>query len=160
MRPTVYLETSVLSYLAAWPSRDLVTAANQQLTHAWWRERRPAFELFTSELVLHEARAGDPEAADRRLKLVCDLPLLEVTSEAQQLGRELLLRTPLPRKAAADALHIALSAYHGMDYLLTWNCAHLANAEIRPRVERTCAMLGFRPAVLCTPAELMGVDEQ
>ena len=156
MKPTVYLETSVISYLAAWPSRDLITAANQHVTHVWWRDRRPVFEVFTSQWVLEEASAGDPAAAQRRLGFILDLPLLEVTHQAQDLARQLLGRTSLPPRAAADVLHIALAACHGMDFLLTWNCTHLANAELRPRIDRACWDLGFRPVMLCTPPELMG----
>ncbi|MBN2494845.1 MAG: type II toxin-antitoxin system VapC family toxin [Deltaproteobacteria bacterium] len=159
MKPTVYIETSVISYLAARPSRDLITAANQQLTHVWWRVRRPSFEVFASHLVVDEASAGDPEASRHRQEILADLPLLEATEEAQALALDLLRETPLPPPATPDALHIALAVVHGMDYLLTWNCRHLANAELRPRIERTCKALGFRPAVMCTPAELMGGEE-
>jgi predicted nucleic acid-binding protein len=156
MPPRVYVETSVISYLAARPSRDLVTAARQQITHDWWRRRRPHFEVFVSQLVLDEARAGDPEAATRRADFLADLLLVEVTSAAVGLARRLVEAAGLPQQAAADALHIATAACHGLDYLLTWNAAHIANAEYRPRVERTCRAHGYEPPVLCTPDELMG----
>lgn len=156
MPPRVYVETSVISYLAARPSRDLITAARQQLTREWWRHRRPQFDVCVSQLVLDEARAGDPEAAARRAEFLVGLPLLETTREAVELARRLLQAVGLPPQAGADALHIASAACHGVDYLLTWNAAHIANAEYRPRVERTCRAHGYEPPVLCTPDELMG----
>ena len=156
MPPRVYVETSVISYLAARPSRDLITAARQQITHEWWRRRRPNFEVFVSQLVLDEARAGDPEAATRRADLLANLPLLDITSVSVDLARRLIEEVSLPPQAAADALHIATAACHGLDDLLTWNAAHIANAEFRPRVERTCRAHGYEPPVLCTPDELMG----
>lgn len=156
MPPRVYVETSVISYLEARPSRDLITAARQQLTHGWWLRRRPQFEVFVSQLVLDEARAGDPEAAARRTDRLAGVPLLDITPAAVGLARRLLEAVGLPPQAAADALHIATAASHGMDYLLTWNSAHIANAEYRPRVERTCRAHGYESPVLCTPDELMG----
>jgi hypothetical protein len=159
MRPSVYLETSIVSYLAAFPSRDLVTAAHQQITHSWWRERRAAFELFASQVVLDEAAAGDPQAAGRRLEILRDVPLLEITSEVADLAATLITRLPLPQRAGADAAHIALAAYHNVNFLLTWNCAHIANAVLRPRIQRICMEQGYAVPVLCTPDELIGEVE-
>ena len=156
MPPRVYVETSVISYLAARPSRDLITAARQQLTHEWWHGRRSQFDVYVSQLVLDEARAGDPEAAARRAAFLVGLLLLDVTSAAVVLARRLLEAVGLPPQAATDALHIAAAACHGTEYLLTWNSAHIANAEYRPRVERTCREYGYEPPVLCTPDELLG----
>ena len=156
MPQRVYLETSIISYLAARPSRDLITAARQQLTHEWWTRRRSAFEPCISELVAAEAAGGDPEAAGRRAELLRGLPLLNISEEATTLARNLLQAAGLPARAGADALHIALAACHGIDYLLTWNSTHIANAELRPRVERACRDCGYEPPVLCTPDELMG----
>jgi predicted nucleic acid-binding protein len=156
MPKRVYLETSIISYLAARPSRDLVTAARQQLTYDWWMQRRSAFELCISELVVAEAAAGDPDAAERRTRLLRDLPLLNISEEATDLARNLVQVARLPPRAGADALHIALAAVHGIDYLLTWNSAHIANAELRPKLERACRDNGYEPPVLCTPDELMG----
>jgi|SRR5215218_7815851 len=156
MRPTVYVETSIISYLAAHPSRDLVTAARQQITHAWWRERRPDFMVFASQVVLDEAAAGDPHAAERRMQLLEGMPLLDLTPEVADLAAALIMRLPLPQRAGADAAHIAVAARHGVNFLLTWNCAHIANAELRPRIERICREAGYSVPVLCTPDELMG----
>ena len=152
--PRLYLETSIVSYLAARPSGDLVTAAHQRLSARWWVTRRGAFALHVSEIVLREAEAGDPAIARRRLSLVAGLPVLAVTPEAATLAAEILRATGLPGRAAADALHIAVAAVHGMDYLLTWNCRHIANAALRGRIEATCRARGYDPSVLCTPEEL------
>ena len=156
MPPRVYVETSVISYLAAHPSRDLITAARQQLTHEWWRRRRPHFEVYVSQLVLDEANAGDLEAAARRVEFLAALPLLDITSAVVLFARRLLETVGMPPQAAADALHIATAACHGMEYLMTWNSTHIANAEYRPRVERACRAHGYEAPVLCTPDELMG----
>ena len=158
MPGTIYVETSIISYLAARPSRDLITAARQQVTHTWWRERRPEFDLYVSQVVLDEAAAGDPQAAERRAELLAQLPLLDVTPEVAELAAALIEQVPLPPRAGADAAHIAVAAYYGIDFLLTWNSAHIANAALRPRIEEVCRQRGFRPPVLCTPDELMGED--
>ncbi|HAM59572.1 MAG TPA: DNA-binding protein [Candidatus Rokubacteria bacterium] len=158
MRSAVYVETSIISYLAARPSRDLIVAARQQVTHTWWRDRRPLFDLYVSQVVLDEVRAGDPEAAERRVALLAGLPVLDITPEVAEVAAALIARVPLPPRAGADAAHIAVAAYHGIDFLLTWNSAHIANAELRPRVEQVCRESGYRPPGLCTPDELMGED--
>jgi predicted nucleic acid-binding protein len=158
MKPSVYLETSIISYLAAKPSRDLVTAARQQVTHQWWETRRVLFELLVSELVHSECAGGDAEAAARRASILRDLPVLDVTPLAETLASEILAQAKLPPRAKADALHIAIAAAQGVRYLLTWNTAHIANAERRPLVERTCRRAGYVPPVLCTPDELLGEE--
>jgi len=156
VRPSVYVETSIISYLAARPSRDLIVAARQQVTHTWWGERRPAFDLYVSQVVLDEILAGDPDAAERRAALVAGIPVLDITPEVADLAAALIQRVPLPPRAGADAAHIAAAAYHRIGFLMTWNSTHIANAELRPRVEQVCRENGYPPPVLCTPDELMG----
>ena len=156
MPPSVYLETSIVSYLAAAPSRDLVVAAHQEQTHEWWRDRRPSFEVFVSELVVREAGRGDPSAAERRLEIIRGIPALRLSEESLELGQRLAETQAVLFAARADALHIAVAAVHGIDYLLTWNCRHIANAESRGRIGRACERFGFLAPVLCTPEELMG----
>ena len=153
MGPTVYVETTIPSYLTAWPSRDLVRAAHQQITREWW-DRRAAFALRTSRLVVEECRAGDPAAANLRLEALAGIPLLELTSDAALLANVLIRGVPLPERAAADALHVAVAAVHRVQYLLTWNCAHLANVTLRPQIEAVCRLAGFAPPLICTPEEL------
>jgi predicted nucleic acid-binding protein len=156
IRGTVYIETSIVSYLTARPSRDLLVAAHQQLTVAWWDQQRSHYELFTSQVVLAEARAGDPDAAQRRVAVLEHLPLLDVTDAAITLAAALVSGQALPAQAAQDALHVAVACVHGIEYLLTWNCAHLANARLRSRIEQICREAGYVPPIICTPEELEG----
>jgi hypothetical protein len=153
MKPTVYVETTIPSYLTAWPSRDLVRTAHQQITREWWA-RRDGFDLYSSRLVVQECQAGDAQAAADRLAALAGIPLLEQGAEAAELAEALVRGVPLPEKAGADALHIATAAVHGMQYLLTWNCTHIANAVMRPRIEAVCRAAGFEPPLICTPEEL------
>lgn len=153
---SVYVETSVVSYLVARPSRDLIAASHQQLTHEWWERRRNRYRVFASALVLREAALGDPTLSGRRVDVLRGIPLLEVRPEAAALARELVEHGPLPGNAEADAAHIAIAAVHGIEYLLTWNCKHIANAEMQPALVRLCGARGYALPVLCTPEQLMG----
>jgi predicted nucleic acid-binding protein len=157
VKPRVYLETSILSYLTALPSRDLVRAAHQQITLEWW-EQRERFSLFVSEAVLAEARRGDPAAASRRMTAAEGIEILSASEEAQSLASALLKAAAMPRKAAIDAVHVALATVHGVDFLLTWNCTHIANAVTRPLIEVVCRDNGFQPPVICTPEELVAQE--
>ncbi|HEX6367641.1 MAG TPA: type II toxin-antitoxin system VapC family toxin [Longimicrobium sp.] len=154
-RPTVYIETSIVSYLASRPSRDPVTLRNQQLTHAWWNTRRPDYALFTSKFVIDEAADGDPVIAQRRVTLLTSIPLLASEGTvAEELAQALVRGVPLPPRAFADAMHIALASVRGMAYLLTWNCKHIANPRLQTRMARITAAWGFTIPALRTPAEL------
>ncbi len=153
MKSTVYIETTIPSYLTAWPSRDLVRAAHQQITREWWA-RRDRFDLNSSRLVVQECQAGDALAAADRLTALTGIPLLEQGDEVRELAEALMRDVPLPEKAAADSLHIATAAVHGMQYLLTWNCTHIANVALRPQIEAVCRAAGFEPPLICTPEEL------
>jgi hypothetical protein len=155
MTPRVYLETTIPSYLTAWLSRDLVMAAHQQTTREWWETRRQDFELFVSQFVLDEVGLGDPDAARQRLEILVDIPLLDVREDVFTLADELMKRVPLPPRAAADSLHIAIATVHGLNYLLTWNCTHIANAALRSTIELVCRESGYEPPVICTPEELL-----
>ena len=156
MKSTVYIETTVPSYLTAWRSPELVMAANQEATRKWWDESRVTFDLFVSELVIGEMSVGDPDAVKRRLDAVENIPELALTNKAEELAAKLLEGAALPQKAKADALHIAIATVHGMDYLLTWNCTHIANAIMRPRIESICRSAGYEPPVICTPPRTRG----
>ena len=154
MKPKVYIETSIPSYLTAWRSRDLIMAANQEITREWWDEREQ-FELYISALVIWEAGAGDPDAAKKRLGKLDDIPELDITEDTENFAERLIRKVPLPEKARIDALHIAVATLNGMDYLLTWNCSHMANAVLRPKMEAVCRESGYDPPTICTPQELM-----
>ena len=158
MKPRVYLETTIPSYLTAWPSRDLVRAAHQQITRDWWDRRRAEFDLYISQVVLRECQAGDATAAAERLKTLQVLPLLEQTEEATRLAQALVDGVPLPERASVDALHVAIAAVHGVDYLLTWNCTHIANATLRAPIEFVCRENGYEPPAICTPDELLAEE--
>jgi len=150
-----YLDSNVISYLTARPSRDVVTLAHQQLTHEWWERQRHGFELHVSELVVFEISRGDPTSAQTRLEFVRNLPVLRITVEARALADQIFRATSLPDKAASDALHIALAAVNGMDFLLTWNCTHIANGVILKVVNAICRGHGYEPPIVCTPEELL-----
>lgn len=154
-RQTVYIETSVISYLAARASRDLVVAGHQQITQDWWNTRQQ-WDIYVSALVVNEAGFGDSGAASQRLALIENIPALAIDAAATGLARQLLKEAALPGKAMDDALHIAVAAVNGMDYLLTWNCTHIANATKRPLIMAICEAAGYRPPVICTPEELSG----
>ena len=153
---TVYIETSIVSYLVADPSRDLVTAANQQMPRDWWHQRRESFACVASQEVIVEASRGDPEQVRRRLTVLSSLPRVAINSDAQELARLFLATGCLPAKAARDAVHLAVATSIAADYLLTWSCRHLANAQILKRLEREARSAGFVLPRVCTPLELMG----
>ena len=154
MKERVYVETSVVSYLTARPSRDLIVAAHQEITRAWWARERAKYDLFASEAVIREARAGDPEAAAQRIVLLDSFAMLDINFEVEALAREVLARGAMPPIAALDALHVAVAAWHGVNYLLTWNCRHIASAHVRPRIDAICRARGIVAPQLCTPEEL------
>ena len=155
MKPKVYLETTIPSLLVARPSRDLIIAADQQTTLEWWKTRRAKFQLFVSELVLEESAKGDRSLAAQRLATIAHCQVLEATDAARSLTLTLLASGLIPGKTAADAAYLAVAAVHGMDFLLTWNCRHIANAMTVDRIREFCAEAGFPAPVFCTPCELM-----
>ena len=130
-------------------------AAHQELTREWWAERSGDFELVVSELVLQEAGAGDPDASRSRLAVLEGIAILALSDEAVSLAEHLVDVGPIPREDAADALHIAIAAVNGIDYLLTWNCKHLANASLRVQITALLEDAGYACPVICTPEELM-----
>lgn len=156
MKESVYIETTIPSYLTAWRSPELVMAANQEATRSWWDIARPRYEVFISDIVVQESGGGDPVAAQRRLAVIEGLPELDVSEAVEQLAGRLLADAAIPENAKTDALHIAVAAvHHGIDYLLTWNCRHIANAAVRPKIEAVCRACGYEPPIICTPLELM-----
>lgn len=156
MAETVYIETSILGYLTARSTKNLILAANMEITKDWWKLRRNSFTLYTSEAVLDEATRGDPEIAAQRLEMLQNFPLLALNQDVQGLAAQFLTRSNLPTKAEVDAIHIAAATVHGMDYLLTWNCRHIANAQIQGKLAGISLDCGYVLPILCTPNELMG----
>jgi hypothetical protein len=156
MSETVYIETSILGYLTARPSRDLVVAANIEITRDWWDTRRNAFQLYSSQAVVKETSQGDTEIASLRLEIIRNISLLDLNQSVLDLSEQLLERSSLPAKADIDAVHIVAATVHGMDYLLTWNCKHIANAQIQGKLSEISLDLGYELPILCTPYELLG----
>jgi hypothetical protein len=152
----VYLETSFVSLLVGNPSRDLITAANQQITRDWWKLRRHDFMCVASDEVRQEASKGDPEQARRRLEVLNTLVLVQSSKEAEDLSQAFRATGALPPSVQTDAAHLAIATAARVDYLLTWKCRHLANAEILRRLEREALRHGWKLPNVCTPAELMG----
>jgi predicted nucleic acid-binding protein len=151
----VYIETSVISYLTAKPSRDIIIAAHQELTRYWWDVEKDKFDLFISELVINEAGAGDVNAAELRLSELKNLPLLDIDDRVMVLTKAILSSGVVPQKAAEDALHISIATVHRIDYLLTWNCKHIANAIINNQLRKIITENGYLMPVICTPNELL-----
>lgn len=158
MAAKVYIETTIPSYLTARPSRDVITMGHQQITLEWWERDRELFDLYISQFVLDECSSGDPAMAKARLELLGGVALLEISDGAIELSKRLVDRGPLPEKAKTDALHIAIAASNAMDYLLTWNMKHIANAFMKRAIDQKCREVGFEPPVICTPEELLGED--
>ena len=158
MKAKVYLETTIPSYLVAPPSRDLLIAAHQQLTREWWESRGPQFDLFVSVPVLEESGAGDAILAKKRLVLLAEIRVLALTEGILKLAESLVAEGPIPRKAGGDALHIAIATAYACEYLLTWNCRHIANAEIQRAARLVVRRHGFELPTICTPEELMGEE--
>ncbi|MBW4621208.1 MAG: type II toxin-antitoxin system VapC family toxin [Cyanosarcina radialis HA8281-LM2] len=156
MSESLYIETSILGYLTARPSRDLVVAANVEVTREWWDTRRSQFTLYASQAVVKEVSQGDAEIASRRLEILRNFLLLDINQSVLDLAEQFLGRSNLPTKADVDALHIAAATVHGMDYLLTWNCKHIANAQIQGKLAEISLDFGYELPILCTPYELLG----
>lgn len=159
MKKKVYLETSIVSYLTAKPSRDLILAAHQEITREWWEVLRQDFDLFVSQLVVDEASKGDAAAAKKRLLAIEGLQLLPVTDTATRFANDLVARGILAENAKFDAFHLALATVHRIDYLLTWNCKHLANAKIIAKAARFALSQRYELPVICTPEELTHDEE-
>ena len=151
----LYLETSIISYLTARPPRDIIGAARQQITIDWWEQRRKDFDLYVSSIVEDEAAKGDLDAAARRLDVIRKIPRLSVSKEANIFAKRLIEQSALPETAIDDALHIAIASVHRIDYLLTWNCRHIDNAQTKPLMRYLCIEAGLSFPEICTPEELM-----
>lgn len=151
---TVYLETTIVGHVAGRIRPDPETASRQRVTRAWWASAQSKYNLLISQVVLDECTKGDPQAAKERLELIDSLPLLDLTEEVHYLAKDHMVHGAVPQTEPRDSLHIAVSAVHGVHYLLTWNFKHIANATLRTRIESICRDQGYEPPVICTPEEL------
>jgi hypothetical protein len=154
-RPKLYLDTTIPSYLAARVSRDATVAHHQRVTSRWWNSWRPNFDIRISGHVWLEAAGGDPEAADRRLRLLEHFPKLEFDTRSVALQARLMSHCGLPPRATVDAAHVAIAAVHGMQFLLTWNFAHLVNPHFESKIQSICESESYICPVLCTPEQLL-----
>lgn len=155
MRRKVYVETSVISYLTARRSKNVIDAGHQLSTYSFW-QARANFDLVVSEFVIKECTVGDASAAQRRLDALSGIPLLDLNAETLTLAKELVNLNIVPEKASVDALHISIATMHMVDYLLTWNCKHIANPEIQVRISAYLQKRGLFLPFICTPDELLG----
>ena len=159
MNKSVYIESSVISYLTARPSRDLVIAGHQAVTAEWWNERRLRYDVYISPLVVEEISASDDSAAEKRLRVIADIPSVTIAAEAESLASAVLASDAVPANSARDALHVAIAATQGIDYLIRWNFRHINNASTRTMVVNVVSDFGLVCPVLCSPEELMGEDD-
>ena len=155
MKPAVYVGRSVIGYLTSWPSGDLIIAARQKITRDWWRDAPAKFELMVSERVVSEASVGDPQAVQDRLAVLQPLPMLSVTKQAEDLANALMTQGAMPISEPEGAFHIAVAAVNRVEYLVTWNFKHIANATIRWKIKDVCITAGFDPPVICSPEMLV-----
>jgi predicted nucleic acid-binding protein len=151
---TIYIETTIVSYLVAKPSRDLILAAHQKITQEWWREERGNYRCVTSEEVLREVSLGDPAMSRRRVETLAEIAVLRVDDTVRLLAKELVQEQLLPPAAVSDALHAAVASLHQVDYLLTWNCRHLANPHLQKRLRAFMAGHKLVLPEICTPIDL------
>ena len=159
-KQSVYLETSFISYLTNRLSNDYLVSAHQRVTREWWERRRNDFDLYISEVVINEISAGDKEESRKRVELVrTSTKLLAIDQEAEKLAQAFLTKGALPKKAAEDASHMAIAAVNGIDYLLSWNCKHIANAEIIRVIMDICKERGYQAPIICTPLEILGKED-
>lgn len=155
---TVYIETSIVSHASSRPHSDIRIAALQHQARDWWSIKRPKFNLVTSQLTILEASGGDPLAAADRLKMLDGIPLVQLGADVDALANLILTNHLMPQKAGADAIHVAAAAIAGVNYLLTQNCKHIANAHELPRVYRLLDDQGYGQLLICTPNEFLGGD--
>ena len=160
MSESVYIETSILGHFTARPTDNLILAANMKVTQDWWNEYRHLFTLYASEIVADEAAKGDATIAAKRLELLQPLMFLQLTEEAFELSQAFLKQSNLPKKALIDSLHIALTTIYGLDYLLTWNCKHMANAQLQRKRSEVSLELGYVLPIIYTPYELIGYNSE
>lgn len=156
-KQTVYIETSIISYLTSRPSRDLVTASNQKITYDWWHKSRPKFDCYISDFVIWEIAKGDKDASEKRLKAVEGMKQLEYKPEIEELSYKYMELLKIPQRSYLDSVHLALSVWYEIDYLISWNCKHIANAIIFYSLKEYNKINSLYVPILCTPSELREV---
>lgn len=155
MKESIYLETTVVSYYVSRPSRDVIALAHQEITREWWHKAKMRFDCFISQIVIEEARMGDEEAVKRRLEELKNFPHLELTDKVEEIAQIYIKRLEIPAKSFRDAVHLAVASVHNIDYLVTWNCTHIANGEIIKKLMSINENICIHTPIICTPEELM-----
>ena len=151
---SVYLETTVVGHIAGRLHPFATVLARQQVTRQWWDSASDRYLLFVSDLVLAECAGGDGDAANERLKIVDGIDVLQTTAAANDLAASLIAAHAVPQSEPRDALHIALAAINGIDYLATWNFKHIMNPSTQHLIDAVCRNAGIESAVICTPEQL------
>ena len=159
MKETVYLESTVISYYTSKPSRDIIIYAHQQLTKDWWEASQKEYQFYVSEIVIEEISRGNKEEARKRLEFVSEIPVLDLTDDIERIAGIYAEKLSIPDRAFGDALHLATACVHKIDYLITWNCKHLANAHVIKNLGNVNQELGIHNTIICTPEELMVGEE-
>ena len=158
MQQKLYIETSVVSYLTAQRSRDLLIAARQEATAELWSKLQSGFTGYVSTLVHQEAQKGDPEQARKRIDALSSFIILDIDKEAQMLADHILSVKAIPAEYPDDALHMAVAAVNGMDVLITWNFAHLNNPIARTKIRQIVEDNGYQCPEVCSPEELLEIE--
>jgi hypothetical protein len=159
MKKRVYIETTVVSYFTARPSRDIIMAGHQKTTRDFWPELTDKYETYISALVYEEAGKGDPDQAAKRLTAIRVFPMLDIDEDARLLAERIIAERGIPDNYPEDALHIGVAAVNGMDVLLTWNFAHMNNPFTRRAIRRIVEQAGYLCPEICSPQELLEVDQ-
>jgi hypothetical protein len=158
MRGRAYVETSIPSfYFEARVAADMV--ARREWTRSWWALASDAVELVTSLAVIDELERGDFPARQDCLRLVSGLPVLAIEPPVLEIVEAYIRHRVMPADPAGDALHLAVASYHRCDFLITWNCKHLANANKFGHIRRVNGLLGLLSPALVTPLEMLGDDD-
>jgi len=155
-KPSVYIETTVIGHLAARLHPDPVVAGRQLVTREWWKSAPDRFRLIVSQLVAEECAAGGAQAAAERVAFLGSLEFVQASADTELLAAQLHSSSAIPSSEPRDAFHISIAATNGIEYLVTWNLKHIANAMTRGLIEQTCREFGYEPPRICTPDELLG----
>ena len=155
IKPKLYVETTIISYLVARTSNDASLVYRQQITQQLWEEFANDFEFVVSDIVVSEILRGDVVAAQRRFDVVANLTILDLSPDADKLAQDMIEAGAVPPQARSDAQHIAVAAVNSIDYLVSWNYKHIVNETKRQPIDEVCRAAGFQPPTICTPIEII-----
>lgn len=156
MENKVYIETSIVSYYTACPSREPIVAAYQEITHEIWPVLQKRYDLYISALAIQEVYRGDQKAAEKRLGVLSAISVLEISQDAQNIADRLIDDNAIPSEYGEGALHVAIASINGMDLLFTGNFSHINTISIKTKIVESIENQGYRPPAICSPDELPG----